>query len=68
MDPKMHNILTSPLLDFYMFGTPASSGISLKKNCAAHLRSNRARVPIDPPLTTNGTTLDKNHFPHTRDL
>ena len=46
---------------------PASSGMCLKKlRCA--LRSNCVRVPMDPPLTINGAALDKNNFPHTRDL
>ena len=54
----------------------ASSGMGFKKKkkkkkkkkIAPPLRGNCVRVPMDPPLTTNGTTLDKYNFPHTRDL
>ena len=39
-----------------------------EKKSRRALRGNCVRVPMDPPLTTNGTTVDKNNFPHTRDV
>ena len=46
---------------------PPSYGMCLKKSHRA-LRGNCVRAPMDSPLTTNRATLDKNNYPHTRDL
>ena len=47
---------------------PASSDMCLKIIWRLALRGNCFRDPMDPRLTTNGKTLDKNNFLHTRDL
>ena len=54
-------------LDFYMLTSPHFLACVWKKSCRV-LRCNCVRVPMDLPLTTNGTTLDKNNFPRTCDL